>query len=107
MDQHYHPRRRRAARFSVVGSEGARKAFSFRDQATKPGKALTCEGSGALARREFAVWQEFPLAHKQQRHQSGVVLVILGEQSRGISRERRSTGRWHQDCKHFQASFPD
>jgi hypothetical protein len=36
------------------------------------------------------VWQEYALAHGQERHQFGVVLVILGEQSRVISRECRS-----------------
>jgi DNA-binding response OmpR family regulator len=36
------------------------------------------------------MWQEWALARGQKRHQFGVVVVIFGEQSRVISRERRS-----------------
>ena len=37
------------------------------------------------------MWQEYALARGQERHQRGVVVVILGEQSMVISRERRSS----------------
>ena len=90
MDQHHHPRRRRAGWFSVIRAEGARKAFSFRDQAISAGKVLTCGKAGAWARTGSAMLQEWALARGQKRHQFGVVVVILGEQSRVISRERRS-----------------
>jgi hypothetical protein len=57
--------------------------------------AFTRAGAAALARRGLAVWQECALAHGQERHQFGVVLVILGEQSRVISHERQS----HSLCR--------
>ena len=82
MDQHHHPRRRRAGWFSVIRAEGARKVFSFRDQAIWAGKPLTYGGAGTLARTGFAMWQEWALARGQKRHQFGVVVVIFGEQSR-------------------------
>ena len=50
----------------------------------------TCGGAGALARAGLAMWQGWALARGQKHHQSGVVVVILGEQSWVISRERRS-----------------
>ena len=36
------------------------------------------------------MWREYALARGQERHQRRVVVVIFGEQSRVVSRERRS-----------------
>lgn len=42
-----------------------------------------------MARTGFAMWQEWALARGQKRYRFGVVVVIFGEQSKVISRERR------------------
>ena len=54
VDQHHHPRRRRAGWFSVVRADAARKALSFLDQATRTGEAAKNGGAGALPRTTFA-----------------------------------------------------
>ena len=75
--------------FSVIYAQGTRKAFSFLDQVTRPNRPVKCGDTGELPSCGFATWQEYALAHGQMRHQFGVVLDILGEQSRIISRECR------------------
>jgi hypothetical protein len=62
MGQHYHSRRRRAGRSYVIRAEGARKALSFHDQATRLGKMFMCAGADALPRRGFALWQQHAFA---------------------------------------------
>jgi len=53
MDQHYHPRRRRAGRIPLIRAKGASKAFGFQEEAARPAKALPRESAGALARGDL------------------------------------------------------
>src|SRR6516165_12434595 len=90
MDQHYHPRRRRAGRISVIRAEGVSKVFVFREEGARSARAPPVPNHRGLGSRVIAARQECTLASGQKRHQTSVVLVILGEQSRVISRECRS-----------------
>ena len=90
MDRHYHPRRRRAGvNILVIRAEGASKAFVFREESGQAGQGTPVRKHRGLS--PPGIWRaaRIPLAHGQKRHQLSVVLVILGEQSRVISRECR------------------
>ena len=97
MDQHYHPRRRRAGRISVIRAEGVSKVFVFREEGARSARAPPVPNHRGLGSRVIAARQECTLASGQKRHQTSVVLVILGEQSRVISRECRSLP--HPQCR--------